>query len=310
MAFFAPPSKLQNGQILSPAPFVTSEGTEVRMEDAPEVVAQRRATLVIPIDSELPAERLKRASAAREALKRRDSMKRREALLKGKEGSRRRQRWENDHLLSNPHAAPPDPQDWAPHPLYPQKTVRYEVAQLWDHPTFRKTVVKPNERLREAKKSASHIDGVPKLLKERIKKSGKGAVEILKGLEEEVRSFMVGGTMKEEAEKDGFVLVDRDREVEIEEKETGRRILQKPVLETEESDPAATFGRWLVHSIAKYYGLHSWSVTVGESPAKRIAYVGMIEGQKLNQKKSRRASKGEATVEADCVMPKPLWLML
>lgn len=31
--------------------------------------------------------------------------------------------------------------------------------------------------------------------------------------------------------------------------------------------------RWLVHSIASYYGLHTWSVTVGE-PARREAYVG------------------------------------
>lgn len=43
---------------------------------------------------------------------RRDSLKRREALLKGKEGSRQRRRWENDRLLSNPYAQPPLPTDW------------------------------------------------------------------------------------------------------------------------------------------------------------------------------------------------------
>ena len=32
--------------------------------------------------------------------------------------------------------------------------------------------------------------------------------------------------------------------------------------------------RWLVHSIASYYGLHTWSITVGD-PARREAYVGI-----------------------------------
>ena len=36
--------------------------------------------------------------------------------------------------------------------------------------------------------------------------------------------------------------------------------------------------RWLVHNIATYYGLRTWSVTVGD-PARREAYVG-IKGDK------------------------------
>lgn len=55
------------------------------------------APISIPLDtSEAP----KAASykTRKEPLKR-DSQKRREALLKGKEGSRRRQRWENGELL-------------------------------------------------------------------------------------------------------------------------------------------------------------------------------------------------------------------
>jgi hypothetical protein len=49
-------------------------------------------TLSIPLDA-----RTENASgdAKRKEPLRRDSLKRREALLKGKEGSRRRQRWEN-----------------------------------------------------------------------------------------------------------------------------------------------------------------------------------------------------------------------
>lgn len=37
--------------------------------------------------------------------------------------------------------------------------------------------------------------------------------------------------------------------------------------------PFLMCSRWLVHSIASYYGLHTWSITVGE-PARREAYVG------------------------------------
>ena len=40
--------------------------------------------------------------------------------------------------------------------------------------------------------------------------------------------------------------------------------------------------RWLVHSIASYYGLRTWSITVGD-PARREAYVG-IPPQQVNGK--------------------------
>lgn len=56
-------------------------------------------TLAIPLDDEIAAQPKTPSAGAvekkRKERERRDSMKRREALLKGKEGSRRRQRWEN-----------------------------------------------------------------------------------------------------------------------------------------------------------------------------------------------------------------------
>lgn len=60
-------------------------------------------TLQIPLDdndapgADRPARPAPRASSRGEIL-RRDSLKRRELLLKGKDGSRRRQRWENGEL--------------------------------------------------------------------------------------------------------------------------------------------------------------------------------------------------------------------
>ncbi|KAJ4385863.1 hypothetical protein N0V85_008036 [Neurospora sp. IMI 360204] len=64
---------------------------------------------------------------------RRDSMKRREALLKGKEGSRQRRRWENDRLVGVPNVQPPLPSDWAVGPTYPiHDNMPYHLAQYWD----------------------------------------------------------------------------------------------------------------------------------------------------------------------------------
>jgi len=60
-------------------------------------------TLSIPLDRDEDATPSKRAAAVlkpRKSLERRDSQKRREASLKGNEGSRRRQRWENGMILS------------------------------------------------------------------------------------------------------------------------------------------------------------------------------------------------------------------
>ena len=49
---------------------------------------------------------------------RRDSQRKREAVLKGKEGSRQRRRWENDRLMHVPNAQPPQPGDWEAHPTH------------------------------------------------------------------------------------------------------------------------------------------------------------------------------------------------
>jgi hypothetical protein len=72
----------------------------------PEIVVQERpVAFAIPLDDHDAEARPAPSAAAKEGglyrrkeLVRRDSLKRREALLKGKEGSRRRQRWENGTL--------------------------------------------------------------------------------------------------------------------------------------------------------------------------------------------------------------------
>ena len=59
------------------------------------------------------------------------------------------------------------------------------------------------------------------------------------------------------------------------------------------------FRRWLVHSIATYYDLRTWSITVSD-PARREAYVG------IKLKARRAAGEGASGVG----LPRPLWGMV
>ncbi|KAK4150525.1 R3H-associated N-terminal domain-containing protein [Chaetomidium leptoderma] len=64
---------------------------------------------------------------------RRDSMRKRDELLKGKEGSRQRRRWENDRLTHVPNVQPPLPSDWQIRPTHRVlPPVPYQLAQYWD----------------------------------------------------------------------------------------------------------------------------------------------------------------------------------
>ena len=54
-----------------------------------------------------------------------------------------------------------------------------------------------------------------------------------------------------------------------------------------------------MHSIATYYGLKTWSVTVGD-PARREAYVG-IDATKMV------AGRGDGDLVSRGGLPRPLW---
>ncbi|EPS43499.1 hypothetical protein H072_2546 [Dactylellina haptotyla CBS 200.50] len=287
---------------------------------------------------------------------RRDSMRRREALLKGKEGSRRRQRWENDNFLNNPSYTAPTAEDFTPHPLYPTRVVRYEFATLWD----------PSNPSKYGYATAHHIPTiganptndekrVPKNLKDRLKRS-KGAMDLLRSLEEEVRRYAASlwgcvdehsqppaaesdamdtkddadstvlqkSVVEEElkdSEDEEIVFIPRMRTIKLDEPAAGgvklpkkagkgREVyipvlgppLEKSVFEAPHDDQGASFGRWLVHSIALYYGLRSWSVTQG-NPAMRIAFVGA-------QPNERKKIRTGALIKRPKTLPRPLWMML
>ncbi|KAL8656829.1 MAG: hypothetical protein Q9226_002521 [Calogaya cf. arnoldii] len=280
-------------------------------------------SLAIPLDEQAAkrtdAERhLQDASATsrprREPL-RRDSLKRREALLKGKEGSRRRQRWENDRLLSNPWAQPPLPSDWEVQPTYRKHSVPYYLAPLWDAQVAARESAEAMKRKNQTKGSAATGgDGkVPKELREKLKKT-KAAKGLLQDLEEQVRSFVKQWEAKNhkpppvpkldlDSDEEEIVFVGRNGQMhdvpqsphavmdDFDEEDIKR---DKLVFDSLADDHGASFGRWLVHSIATYYGLHTWSVTTGH-PARREAYVGLKSG--------RPASPTGP-------LPRPLWGMV
>lgn len=89
---------------------ITLSGMKLRAptpEPLPTAIRGTTMKLEIPLDGrpsdvrEGDGNEERQVLVPRRSLSRRDSMKRREALLVGKEGSRRRQRWENSAFASH-----------------------------------------------------------------------------------------------------------------------------------------------------------------------------------------------------------------
>jgi hypothetical protein len=154
---------------------------------------------------------------------------------------------------------------------------------------------------------------VPQELRQKLKKS-KGAKSLLQELEEEVRTFVKEferrerqreGKEQEEVEMDSedeeIVFVGRNGVMSDEQRKTVEEELEreKKIFDSFEGDRGASFGRWLVHSIAAYYGLTSRSVTVGNPKRRRETYVGIKE-----MKAGRRLS------DVHGELPRPLWGMI
>ncbi|KAF8850062.1 hypothetical protein BDZ45DRAFT_208966 [Acephala macrosclerotiorum] len=287
-------------------------------------------TLSIPLDSAAKREREDGEKKEKvhtvykkKELVRRDSMKRREALLKGKEGSRRRQRWENDHLLHVPNAQPPLPSDWAPHPTHRVRSVPYYLAPLWDAGVrHRAEEIASAKRLATAQRAGfdeknTSKGRVPQDLKQKLKKS-KGAKTLLQDLELEVRKFVKEHTAREarllsktasssssstdsDSEDEEIVFIGRDSNgngitMSDEVKDAMEEELEreKKVYESLEGSKEGGFARWLVHCVAGYYGLSCRSITVG---VRRESWVG-VKGLSLGLEMGEGGGEG---------LPRPLW---
>ncbi|KAF2217582.1 hypothetical protein CERZMDRAFT_63740 [Cercospora zeae-maydis SCOH1-5] len=243
---------------------------------------------------------------------RRDSTKRREALLKGKEGTRRRQRYENDHLLNNPHAEPPLPSDWLVQPTHTVQSVPYFLAPLWDAQYAEKSAER-QRRAAAAKAPVSKEEAVAAQvtseLRAKLKKS-RGAKILLQGLEEDIRGFVSQwdhkqkeleheGLIEPDSSDDEIVFVGRNGSMSDEkrqEKDARHVERNKLIFRGLVDDHGAAFGRFLVHAIASYYGLQTWSVTTGSC---REAYVGL---------KIDPATRRPSLTRSE--LPQPLWTVV
>lgn len=305
----------------------------------PSTTPTRTVTLDIPLDAaeiaDPPPYRPKPTEAVHTVYKRRepirrDSLKRREALLKGKEGSRQRRRWENDRLLDNPYAQPPLPSDWAVGPTYPQHSVPYFLAPLWDAEFAARRQAKPAPGVTVRDKEEAEAARVTRELRAKLKRA-RGARGLLQDLETEVRGFVEQWEAKErQLEKEGLleeadsedeeiVFVGRNGQMSDEKRKQQDEALRKDklVFESLLDDHGASFGcvlsflcgyeltclltvssRYLVHSIAAYYGLRTYSITLGD-PARREAYVGLKDDPK-----TRRPSLTKNQ------LPRPLWTVV
>ncbi|KAI5306352.1 hypothetical protein KEM56_001249 [Ascosphaera pollenicola] len=297
----------------------------------------------------------------------RDS-KRREALLKGKEGSRRRQRWENSHLLNNPWAQPPEPIDWEIQPTGPRHEVPYYLASLWDSHYAQLAPSKSKSKSKSAKNGEGDKFPIPKELRAKLKHA-RAARGMLKDIEGNIRSFIedhhrdkssvrdkrqavrrrastasstssstlslhaecddVSDPTEEavsedsfgSADSDDFIIVRRDIKAgkgtttlgPAAEKSNGPEqqqhvVAQRMIFDGSVKDQTASFARWIVHSLAAYYGLSTWSVTLGE---RREAYVGIprlpAHAQAKAQAKTRTKKRTAASAP---ILPQPLWMTI
>lgn len=210
-----------------------------------------------------------------------------------------------DRLLNNPYVEPPQPRDWEIRPTHPVHHVPYYLAPLWDaglsrqHTERKAAVAAAKAGPKTTAKKPTTPGVVPKELREKLKRS-RGAKGLLMDLEGEVRRFVAEWEEKERrAEMDGLpadpdssddeiVFVGRNGKMSDLRSPTGSSGETKKELmlfETPEDDHGGCFGRWLVHHIGVYYGLKTWSVTVGD-PARREAYIGLKDVKMRTGRKS------------------------
>ncbi|KAK0641748.1 R3H-associated N-terminal domain-containing protein [Cercophora newfieldiana] len=297
------------------------------------------AALTIPLDdhdhaSSTTAPRMKLRNVAfdgagagivppRRPPSRRDSMKKRDELLKGKEGSRQRRRWENDHLLHVPNAQPPLPTDWQVRPTHPVlPTVPYALAQYWDkglreRVEERKAAFAAHQRKKTnygvAATVMAEVGKVPRDLRAKAKKTP-AVRSWLRVLEEPVRQFLVDAGLVAKAADESAIEDSSDTEDEeivfvgrngsmvdgktfkrAQRVEKGKPAESGMVLDTTGDDESGAFKRFLTHSISEYYGLSSKSITTG-NPARRVVYIGVKQ-------------MGQRHAPLIHVLPPPLWEM-
>ncbi|KAL1953122.1 hypothetical protein VTO42DRAFT_3581 [Malbranchea cinnamomea] len=324
----------------SPVLTIPLDGDHNHVEQTPTPLRLRRKVTIEEVEQHV-RETARVVYRRREPI-RRDSLRRREEVLKGREGSRRRQRWENDRLLNNPWAQPPSPADWQIQPTYTRHgTVPYYLASLWEAHYAAKEQARLSRRKTQThagvdKTPAGDMHQIPKELRLRLKHM-RAAKGLLHDLEEEIRAFvkkwneaqLMASSQPEETNREtAHTDCDEDDDEEDEIVFAGRKNGAKPPRDTQHTDrqessdeklvfeslvddQSGGFGRWLVHSLASYYGLRTWSVTVG-NPPRREAYVGIDPAfwkQRLQYLSSVKMATGRS-IQPNDLLPSPLWVSI
>lgn len=247
---------------------------------------------------------------------RRDSLRRRELLLKGKEGSRQRRRYDMKRLTDVPNVEPPEPRDWEPRPVYPVYHVPYHVAGFWERGLSQQAEARSSNSSKNKKNmvgaGAAGVGRVPRELRDTVKRTP-GVKGWLRALEEPVREFLAerhraageAPVAEDESDEsdDEVVFVGRKKAPAPAGqrdawKSAHREVRDGPAVDRgmvfdsspEDDEGSSAFKRWLTHSISDYYGLVSRSVTVG-SPARRCVYVGVRD----------------VDLKIRTALPRPLW---
>ncbi|KAH8736538.1 R3H-associated N-terminal domain-containing protein [Ilyonectria robusta] len=270
------------------------------------------------------------SSPPRRPLSRRDSQRTRDMVMKGKEGSRQRRRWENDRLMHVPNVQPPQPVDWEVHPTHPIHRVPYQLAQFWDRgvrqhvedKTVRLQASRKQQQLQRGSATGLGAGEVPRDLREAAKRTPVVRTWV-RALEEPVRQYLCEQAPRQEPEVEAepdadvdsaaeemdsddeeIVFVGRNGAMrELQEKrarwkKARREVSQETVdsgmvFDSFGTDESAAYKRWLTHSISDYYGLESRSVTIA-NPSRRVVYVG------VKQVHPQAAPPGRT-------LPRPLW---
>lgn len=190
------------------------------------------------------------------------------------------------------------------------------MAPLWDaglkkqSAERKKAADKAKAASKTVAKKPTNPGIVPKELREKLKRS-RAAKGLLMDLESEVRKFVAeweehereaekeelpsdmdsedeeivfvgrGGTMSDERSlPQSPMAASTSSLVNVQNSRAKRELM---LFETPAEDLGGSFGRWLVHHIGVYYGLKTWSVTVG-NPARREAYIGLKEQHQQRMK--------------------------
>lgn len=187
----------------------------------------------------------------------------------GHEGSRRRRRYEMQHLLGCPQRVEPSAEDWTIAPIRQHRTIRWDCAAGVDSTNLS---IAPRSKPHTAK----DLNRLPRALRQELKRTHVSPA-FVHGIEKEMRDMIDPAT----AEPD-YDVVEADEAAVLESKTASpasippaKRSIHISV--EAPTDKARSYSRWWVHLISKYYNLKSYSKDVG---TQRIACID-VQGKQL-----------------------------